>query len=490
MKRLAFISLLVAFLLPLNMRAQDAVPLDSAVVAALDSKLDEYFAALEREPVQVKISECDFMLESCTDPLVKQYVAIRIYDHFLGSKVMGDEAVAVHMVDDWFEPGKVSMYSDIDLLNAKVYAQFHRSSLIGSPAQELQLRSPGGEPVSAPAEGEVCVLFFYDTSCSKCKLETLRLSGFLPNIDVPLKFYAIYTGVFREQWEDYIAARWNFDTPSVELIHVWDPELESGFQMLYGVLQTPQMVLVDRDGVIVGRSLDTEALSKLLPSLFPESYEYGEDSSKELFDTLFGGGGHSAANILETAQYIKDRALERSDSTLCRHMLGDMLYYLMDTPGEEAKLALQTFIKLYIDGDPAMWTGPAEQQRVVGLAEICSDLLGRVPVGSRIPKAKVRGVLMKDPSPADLSAVRTYSLRRLRGRPSYVLFHTPGCSTCDAELEAVGKVFESEPHARVLLVNPEENGTEILDLFDLSVLPFALSMDRNGTVQRKYISFL
>lgn len=490
MKRLVFISLLVAILLPLNMRAQDAVPLDSAVVAALDSKLDEYFAALERETVQVKISECDFMLESCTDPLVKQYVAIRIYDHFLGSKVMGDEAVAVHMVDDWFEPGKVSMYSDIDLLNAKVYAQFHRSSLIGSPAQELQLRSPGGEPVSAPAEGEVCVLFFYDTSCSKCKLETLRLSGFLPNIDVPLKFYAIYTGVFREQWEDYIAARWNFDTPSVELIHVWDPELESGFQMLYGVLQTPQMVLVDRDGVIVGRSLDTEALSKLLPSLFPESYEYGEDSSKELFDTLFGGGGHSAANILETAQYIKDRALERSDSTLCRHMLGDMLYYLMDTPGEEAKLALQTFIKLYIDGDPAMWTGPAEQQRVVGLAEICSDLLGRVPVGSRIPKAKVRGVLVKDPSPVDLSAVRTYSLRRLRGRPSYVLFHTPGCSTCDAELEAVGKVFESEPHARVLLVNPEENGTEILDLFDLSVLPFALSMDRKGTVQRKYISFL
>ena len=100
MKRLTVISLLCAFLLPISMRAQDAVPLDSAVVAALDSMLDEYFAALDSEPIQVKISECDFMLESCTDPLVKQYVAVRIYDHFLGSKVMGDEAVAVHMVDD------------------------------------------------------------------------------------------------------------------------------------------------------------------------------------------------------------------------------------------------------------------------------------------------------------------------------------------------------------------------------------------------------
>ena len=357
-------------------------------------------------------------------------------------------------------------------------------------APALTLRDIDGSAVPAPAAGAVSVLFFYDTSCSKCKLETLRLNGFLPEVDVPLEFYAIYTGAFKEQWQDYITFRWDIDCPSVRIHHVWDPELESDFQVLYGVLQTPQMLLIDRNGIIVGRSLDTEALAKLLPTLFEQPYEYGAEPSTELFDTLFGDGEPSAANILETAQYIKDRALERSDSVLCRHMLGDMMYYLMDTPGEEAKLALQAFIKLYIDGDPAMWTGPAEQQRVVGLAEICSDLLGRVPVGSRIPKAKVRGVLMKAPSPVDLSAVRTYSLRRLRGRPSYVLFHTPGCSTCDAELEAVGKVFESEPHARVLLVNPEENGTEILDLFDLSVLPFALSMDRKGTVQRKYISFL
>lgn len=489
MKRLWIIALLL--ILPLfGLRAQDAVPLDSTVVAALDARMDEYFAALEDQPVKVKLAECDFMLENCTDPLVRQYVAVRIYDHFLGSKVMGDEAVAVHMVDDWFVPGKVSMYSDIDFLNAKVYAQFHRSSLIGMKAPELTLRSPDGEPVTAPAQGAVSVLFFYDTSCSKCKLETLRLQGFLPNVDVPVEFYAVYTGVFKEQWTDYIDARWLMEAPSVNIHHAWDPELESDFQMLYGVLQTPQMLLIDRDGVIVGRSLDTEALAKLIPTLFQEPYEYGEPSTTELFDALFGGDAPSAANILETAQYIKERALERSDSTLCRHMLGDMMYYLMDTPGEEYKLALKTFIALYVDGDPAMWAGETEQQRVVRPAEVAKDLLGRAGIGSRIPRAKVRGVLLKGPGPVDLSDVRPRKLRSLRGNPGYILFHTPGCSTCDAELEAVQRVFGREPGARVLLVNPEENGTELLDMFDLSVLPFALSMDRRGTVQRKYISFL
>ena len=483
--------LLLSFLLillSLGLRAQLPSPLDSATTVALESRLEEYFAALEREAVQVKIGECDFMLESCTDSLVRQYVAVRIYDHFLGSNVMGDEAVAVHMVDDWFIPGKVSMYSDIDMLNARVYAEFHRSSLIGMEAPRLTLRALDGSAVTAPAQGAASVLFFYDTSCAKCKLEMLRLREYLPQLDVPLDFFAVYTGVSEEQWKEFIDTRWDFDVPSVRVHHVWDPELESNFQMLYGVLQTPQMLLVGPDGIIAGRSLDTDALAQLLPSVLPQAYEYGSNTS--LFESLFDGGGTSAANILEMAEYIKEQALARSDSTMCRHMLGDMLYYLMDTPGEEIKLALRTFITMYVEGDPALWSDPSDIRRIVRPAEVCKDLLDRVPVGSRIPRLKVRGVLLKDGGPVDLSDVRNRRLRSLRGNPAYILFHTPGCSTCDAELEAVRSVFEAEPGARVLLVNPEENGVELLDAFDLSVLPFALKMDRKGTVLAKYISFL
>ena len=488
MKRLFPIVLALMLLLSSGLRAQERTQLDSAVVEVLDARLDEYFAALERESIGTKLAECDFMLESCADSLVRQYVAVRIYDHFLGSKVMGDEAVAVHMVDDWFIPGRVSMYSDVDLLNARVYAQFHRSSLIGMEAPVLELRGLDGSAVWAPAAGAVSVLFFYDTSCSKCKLELLKLREYLPGLEVPLEFFAVYTGAFEEQWKDFLEVRWDFECPDVRVHHAWDPELDSNFQMLYGVLQTPQMLLIDADGIIVGRSLDTEALAQLLPEVLPQVYDYGSDTS--LFDSLFGGEGTSAANLLEMAQYIKEQALARKDSTLCRHMLGDMMYYLMDTPGEESKLALRTFITMYVDGDPALWSDPEDVRRIVRPAQVCKDLLDRVPVGSRIPGMKVQGVLLKDGGPVDLTKVRSYRLRRLRGRPSYILFHTPGCSTCDAELEAVRHVFDAEPAARVLLVNPEENGTELLDGFDLSVLPFALCLDRKGTVQRKYISFL
>lgn len=467
-----------------------AQQLDSAVTAALDSRLEEYFAAMETEPVSVKLGECDFMIDACADSLVKQYVAIRIYDHFLGSKLMGDETVAVHMVDDWFAPGKVSFYSDIDLLNAKVIAQFHRNSLIGMKAPVLRMLDSDGNTVTLPSEGKLSVLFFYDTSCAKCKLEVLRLRPFLENLEIPLEFYAVYSGVFREQWEEFIDSRWNFDCPSVNIHHLWDPELDSDFQMLYGVLQTPQMLLVDTDGIIVGRGLDTDALEYLLTTVDPYPYEYGNDSSMSFYDELFSEDVPGAAHLVETAEYLKDQALAAGDTTLCKHLIGDYLYYLMDTPGEEYKIALGAFIDTFITGDPSMWTGRQDTLQVIRPAAVAKDLLSRAAIGSRMPGTKVRGVLVRKPADVNLSDVKKYSLKSAKGRPGYILFHIPGCSTCDAEIEAVKELFISQPSAKVLLVNPEENDTSLLDTFDLSTLPFIIQLDRKGRVERKYISFL
>ncbi len=489
MKRLVISVLsLAAMFLPLTLSAQMQVAgLDSAVTAALDLKLDEYFAALEPLPASAKIEECDFILESCTDSLIRQYTAVRIYDHFLGSKVMGDEAVSVHLVDDWFTPGKTSMYNDIDLLNAQVFASFHRSSLIGMPAPPLTLLTPDGETVNLPEKGDVSILFFYDTSCSKCRLETLRLKPVLEDITFPVEFYAVYVSVYEDAWADYREERWDFETENVKIHHLWDPELDSDFQMLYGVLQTPQMLLIDRDGVIVGRGLDCDALVKLLPTVAPDSYEYGAPESSGLFETLFDGSDPSAAEILELAGYMKDQAVAKGDSTLCRHLLGDFFYYLMDTPGEEYKLALNAFIGAFIDADPDLWREKHAYDSVVRPAAMMKEMLARVPVGSRIPKLKLRGVLAG--SGSDYDHQKTYRLRRLHGDPSYLIFHSPGCSSCETALEAVPRILEDEPGAKVLLVDPDLNDRELLDIFDLSVLPHVIKMDKKAYVTGKYLIF-
>ena len=80
----------LALALPLG-----AQPLDSARTARLDGLMAQYFTLRAGEPAAVQGAEMDGLISSCRDSLLRQYVALRIYGHYIGSKVMGDEAVAI-----------------------------------------------------------------------------------------------------------------------------------------------------------------------------------------------------------------------------------------------------------------------------------------------------------------------------------------------------------------------------------------------------------
>ena len=238
---------------------------DSTALTALDAKLSEYLEVLTPQVQRVKEGECDFLIESTEDSLLRQRIALKIYDYYITSHVMGDEAVAIHVYDKWFASGKVKMLSDIDLMNAGIFADFNRNSLLGCTAPRLSLQNRGGGLEQAPAEGRISVLFFYDTSCTKCKVETILMKQVLQSGKHSFDFFAIYTGTSQSEWEAFIDKNYSFETPGVTVHHLWDPELTSDFQRLYGVLQTPRIFMVAPDGEIIGRGLDTEATIKLLP---------------------------------------------------------------------------------------------------------------------------------------------------------------------------------------------------------------------------------
>ena len=206
-------------LLSLGALAQEPYP-------ELGAKLEEYFTALAGEPASVQNKECDFLIASCRDSLVRQYVALKVYDHYLQSKIMGDDAVAVHVAQEWFLSGKVAMAEEMDLLNARVFVEFNKSSLIGMQAPALSTFAPDGSYVKVPGEG-YSVLFFYDTGCATCKVESARLKALVGEGKYPVNVYAIYVGQDGTSWKAYVA-----DFKGVT--HVWSPE-PADWQRLYGI---------------------------------------------------------------------------------------------------------------------------------------------------------------------------------------------------------------------------------------------------------------
>lgn len=470
--------------------------LDTVMSEALNRKLAEYLDAIKHEPLEVQIGECDFLIESTTDSLVRAHVAQGIYNHYLDSPVMGFEAVAIHVYDKWFQPGFVNMASDMDLFGAKIFAEFNRQSLIGCPAPALKMATPDNISVHlyGPEDqiGRFRVLYFYDTDCSKCRMQTILLRNLLYTESFPVDFYGIYTGDNREEWIQYIENQWNISPVSANVTHIWDPEIDSDFQRKYGILQTPRMFLVSPDGTIIGRGLDADALSQMLHGIFDEvQLIYGSDESAELFDGIFALAEPSRKDIQEIADHIAASTLPKGDTAMFRQMTGDLLYYLSTRSGEGFKEGLADLIRDKVLSRPKIWRTADDSLKVVGFAKIIDDLLSRSVPGSRISTPRVPGTLIT--SNVEKQTVRR--LQRIGGTRNIIIFYTEGCNICDSQKAAARElVFAlSDKKTKVFMVNIDEIlrtdpalATWLFDTFDLSSLPFLLETDRRGTIIRRY----
>lgn len=491
MKKVLFI-----FSLFLTLSVQGQV-LDSLRREALAGKLEEYFGAIIREPLAVQAAEADFMIEAASDSLVRQFVARWLYDHYLESPLMGAESVAIHLFDEWYLPGKVKMDNETDLLNARIHADFNRMSLIGEKAPGLAMEALDGSFVELYTDsdkgGSYRVLYFYDTDCAKCRIETILLRNMLNTESFPIEFYAVYAGDNRSSWETYVKEKLTVDETGMKVAHLWDPTLESDFQRKYGVIQTPRLFLIGPDGTILGRGLDTKALSELLHSIFDQmELTYGNKESEDLFDQVFALEERpSKDDVIYITEYINANTLERGDTVMFRQLSGDLMYYLASKTGEGYKEGLSYVIDHQIRSRGEVWKSQDDSLKVIGYAEILSDLLSKAVPGTVVPDLRVPGVLMS----GNKSKEGTFRLKRLRGRDNVIIFYTVGCPVCDAEKTAARGLVQENPKTKVLMVNVDsivENDPALADRlfrsFDLTSLPYIIQTDKRGVILRRYIS--
>ena len=484
----------------------DAQQLDSAKIEALEERLTEYFELLKYESIDVQKAEADLMIEAASDSVVRQAVALRIYDHYLGSPVMGAEAVAIHIYDRWFAPGKISIGNDMDLLSARFFAEFNRQSLIGEKAPELIMETLQGDTLRlftdrrkyAEKGDRHKVIFFYDHSCAKCKLETILLSNLLQTDDYPIELYAVYTGDDKEAWERYVADRFDVNPMNSRVFHMWDPTLDSDFQRKYGVVQTPRLFFIRPDGIIKGRNLNASALSMMLNEVFASpDLEYGRPESEAYFDQLMtmfrpSEGESPSASVQAAADHLAVSALQAGDTTIFRQFMGDFLYYLAPKSGEESKEGMKYLIDNYISGRTDLWKSQDDSLKIIGFAEIMDDLLSKAVPGSRIPDLKVPGDLLRHGKKIKTGQ---FKLSKLRGGQNIIIFYTEGCNICDAEKAAARRLVAEDSRYRILMVNVDRIVTSdpalasrLFDSFDLSSLPFIIETDKKGIILRRYIT--
>ena len=459
---------------------------------SLGRLLNEYVRALDAYGAVYKSTECDDIIAYCRNDSTRNFAARHLFQHYMDSPLMGDEAVAIHLYDQWFAEGKgaeksgavqgatVPFGSEDEAFSAKIFVESNRKSLLGMPAPELRLYDANDNEVtlfgaaagdlsgasalpasSLPASaGRLRVLYFYATDCSVCKLYSKQLEVLLSRSTQPIDLIAVYTGRERESWEAYVRERLSWTGEKVRIFNLWDAEGKGAFVTRYGVLSTPRIFLIDTDGTIIGRRLDPEALRMLLEVIEQDNqYAYGDEHSRQLFEGLLPVDDLTIPAITETMDLIQRISEDKGNPAVCRHMTGDLLYYLNSHEDEHTIEVCDWFIDEYILSDKIAWRGENDSLSVLHLAQFLRGLHGKAALGTRIPAVRAyieelvavtkkpakagkaaSGVESSDAPATKIGLKGKYRLDALKKRCAFkkremlLVFYDPACNDCQEQL--------------------------------------------------------
>lgn len=241
-----------------------------------NSILTEYLTSLELQPNDTILYYVNDLIKRSNPnndttksvKKVQSLIAFNAYNHFYNSPIMGQESVAIKIAQEWFLSKKLEWPNKDGLFMVNMFVEMNKHSLIGMKAPELNLTDTLNNQVSLLTQPPInTIIYFYTDDCVTCKIESPKLVNYVNEYtDGPLNVYAVYTHDNREKWLEYIEKNFSSQlyNPFINWINVYDPKFESGFHMLYNVISTPQMFLLDRDKRIIGRNLNTDALEEIL----------------------------------------------------------------------------------------------------------------------------------------------------------------------------------------------------------------------------------
>ena len=194
-----------------------------------------------------------------------KYVVNWTTHHYESSKIMGHDAVFVHMVFSYFVTRQASWVDEVQLTNIIDKAMRISPNLIGTIAPFITL--PDDKDVIQDMHAIVApftILFFYDPDCGHCKKETPLVKETLEKyMDKGVQVYAVCTEFDDAMWKEFIV-----EFGVEDWINVNDIENISNFRGKYNVMGTPRLFVLDAKKKIIAKQIDADALDEILENEF------------------------------------------------------------------------------------------------------------------------------------------------------------------------------------------------------------------------------
>ena len=397
--------------------AQDTVRFDTATAKA---KVEQYLSLIQYSHTDTILAKVNSLIEAGDDEHTKSFMAYTAYNFFYSSPIMGQEGIAVKIAQEWFLNDRLPWPNEEGKFMLKAFVEFNRQSLIGMEAPELELQDSSGRKIPLNSlQAEYTILYFYTDKCSSCQEQTPQLVDFVNSYnDGVLAVYAVYADSNENSWKEYVKENLYIYNPFTFWTDVYDPDFSSGFHMLYNVMKTPQMFLIDKEKRIIGRGLDVDALKQILAQKNRE-----RDEMHSLFEAIFAPAKGNSTEIALTIDLFAQRAI--ADQETFREIMSGMFLWLNMDEDYTLQEGAAYLAEKYIVNLPDRWTKTYLQQIKETLEAFNKNRLGEKAADLQLER--------QDMSPINMSDITT--------EYKVLYFYRPNCGMCSQVTPKMAQIY-------------------------------------------------
>lgn len=276
------------------------------------NKVDFYFQKMMHQIPDTIFRHACVMVDQIPDSTdMMKFVLNYVHVNYETSNIMGMDAVYVKMSLKYYCPpneNKAWWYPEENLNDRCEKAKAWENLIVGATAPNLRLADTTEKNWVDihKIPNEYKVMIFWDPDCGHCKKELPKLKKLykeLKDKKLDVEFIGIGTTLENDKWVKFIREK---DLNWINLSDFPDANKNAGkyvyemrvtdyqslnFRKTYDIFSTPQIYLLDKDNVIIGKRLDANNLARILERRFDVTIDYKEEP-KEDKDKKGDSDGH------------------------------------------------------------------------------------------------------------------------------------------------------------------------------------------------------
>lgn len=231
------------------------------------SRIQTYVDKLTIQVPDSVIQSVDYVLQK-TEPGsdMFRYYLIHFLNKYAASKVVGMDAVYVHLAKNYYGKGMATWTNPDQLEKILDNAEKLEPLLIGKKAPNIQMQQRDGTPVALyDLDSKYTVLYFWRYDCGHCKKSTPYMKSFYEQFkdqDITLMAACL-------KFTDEVPGCWEYidENEIGDWLHTVDPYGQSRFHEKYDLRTTPQIYILNADKEIVMKKIGAEQLPEVFNKL-------------------------------------------------------------------------------------------------------------------------------------------------------------------------------------------------------------------------------